>query len=159
MKIDRKQFISTLRNTYQEALEELSVGVGILPELEVDVEETTGKGDMYAAMIGIRNPGLRLTVSIFVDVPVLDGKFFQGYADKQGELLDDEISLFSEFADALTKDAVEKAGIENVSIPPSQIMCGENFRNIPSNKSAVQSFSLQFSLAEGRMFINASIHA
>lgn len=159
MRVDRKQLLATLKDTYTASLGELSDAVGVHPEPLEALIESTGSGEMYAAMIGIKNPDLRVTISVIVDENVVSGAYFQGYADHKGELLDDEIGLFSEFADELTKMSFAKAELSEVSIPPCQIFGGENFCNVPSNKSAVIAFSLGYILGEGRMFINVSVFA
>lgn len=159
MRVDRKQLLTTLQETFTASLDEVSGSIGIHPEPLAAIIESTGSGEMYAAMIGIKNPDLRVTVSVVVDEQVVSGAYFQGYADHKGKMLDDEIGLFSDFAGDLTRDAFAKADLADVDIPPCQVFGGENFCNVPSNKSAVIAFSLGYVLEEGRMFVNVSVHA
>lgn len=159
MRDERKHLFFALEDTFREALDDLSLGIGFRPEPIYGNFETTGPGESYAATFGIRGADVRITVSIIAGVPVVSGKYFQGYADLKGELLDDEAGLFADFADQLTKSALEKAGIDDIPVPPCQLMGGENFRNTSPSKSSVISFSLPFELAEGMLFINVSVFA
>lgn len=159
MREEKKQLFLTLEESFRESLDDMSVSVGIRPEPIYGDIEYTGPGEVYIAIFGIRTSEVRLNISVIAAVPVVSGVYFQGYADVRGELLDDEVGLFSEFADALAKEAMNRSGLDDIQLPPCQIMGGENLSNKPSNKASVISFSLPYELPEGKMFINVAVSA
>lgn len=160
MREEHRQLLDKLGEKYREALEDISVPLGVVPEpIFGDAPEATGSGEMYAAMIAIKMPKLRLTIQVLIDEPAVRGTYFQAYADSKGVLLDDEIGLFCEFVNALSNEALARSGVTDVILPPCDVFAGENFRNVPSNKNAVIGASLPFTMQEGRLFINVAVHA
>ena len=159
MKLDRNQLLASLKESYREEFDEISRRLGVAPKPIDSLIESTGSGEMLAAMIGITGAGVRVTASVVVDKPVAMGTYAAAYAALRGKTQEDEVTLFGEFSDALTENALAKAGITELSVTPAQIMEGQNFRNVPSKKSAVDSFSMPFELPEGMLYINMSVHA
>lgn len=159
MKVDRKQLLSSLKITYVEALNELSSRIGIMPDMLDTGSETSAEGEMVAALIGIRTGGLRMTISVLADMPVVEGAYISSYADLKGEMLDDEVWMFGKLGVELTKDALAKAGVSDIEVPPPNMIAVENFNNVKSNKSAVSSFTLPFEFDNGLMIINVALHA
>lgn len=159
MRLDRKQLISSLKITYIEAINELSSHIGVMPDMLDPDGETSTNGEMVAAMIGIRTSELRMTISVLADMSVIEGSYVSAYADFKGEMLDDEVWMFGKFGVEITKDALNKAGVAGIEIPPPQMISVENFNNVKSNKSAVSSFTLPFELDDGLMIVNVALHA
>lgn len=159
MRPEKKQLLEILMNAFDETFTEISARVGESPTLGVGAGETTGSGEMYAAMFRIAEPTLKMTASVIVDVPVLTDTYFKRYAEQRGAEHDDEIELFCEFVDELLATALAKAGLIVVHLPPCQVIGGENFRTVQSNKSAIISRSHCYEISGGRLFINMAIHA
>ncbi|MDL2263711.1 hypothetical protein LJC31_03560 [Synergistaceae bacterium OttesenSCG-928-I11] len=159
MKLDKNQLLASLKESYRDVFDETSRRVGITPKPIDRLIESTGGGEMVAAMIGITGAGVRVTTSIIADKPVVTGAYATAYAALLEKTQDDETALFGEFADTLTEAALTKTGVAALSVTPAQVMEGQNFKNMPSNKSAVTSFSMPFELPEGMLYINMSIHA
>lgn len=100
-----------------------------------------------------------MTISVLADMPVVEGAYISSYADLKGEMLDDEVWMFGKLGVELTKDALARAGVSDIEVPPPNMIAVENFNNVKSNKSAVSSFTLPFEFDNGLMIINVALHA
>ena len=158
MRPDKNQLLASLKEAYRDVLGEISHRIGVTPKHIDRLIPTTGDGEMVAAMIGIRGSRIQVTTSVIADKAVVGGIYAEAYAALLGKTLDDETALFGEFADRLTEAALTKAGVTELSATPAQIMEGQNFKNVPSNKSAISSFSMPFELPEGMLYINLALH-
>jgi chemotaxis protein CheX len=153
---------SILVNAYVGSLISVSDSVGVAAAF-IKSEMASGvkaPKSRVAAFIGVIGGSPRCTVSLMADLASFETYVtaFTGGAVKADPDDSMSMSIMGELTNMISGRALIHANITGLDITPPQLFSGENIKLSPTVKSKVKSFTLPFSVGEGKIYLVLSVY-